>query len=475
MSLRSSRWRSGLGTLVLSGILLCGTSSAWALITGGFGNDPVPDSNWPQGAVDLANLKTRLGWWEGPPFGGGEYHFLYRGDAKALNEALELLSKIDAPKVEVEVHSGPNESFWLVDRGQANPNEPKKPARDPRVDWEFVIWSPANYHHLFNHPQALISADQENFHQPIPAPKLEVFIGGGLIEWKDVKVPQNVHVIDQRAAQKPGAKTATLTGKVYNVLTSKAVPKATVSVVQHNAQGKREAILTAETDDKGIYKIEEIPAVDRTTGYSVWIEAAGLAPRDVGYRSYLPGSTQNFITYLSPLEKVQGRVVDDNNQPVAGARVAPFTILGIDGKGYTLPNRPETKSDADGRFTLELPKGSAYLSCRFEQLHQKEFLKLHEIPAADLILEMEGTGKVVIRLINDQNQPLADKVVSLEPRRDPRGKWGGMSNTNAQGEVTFEGVPSGEYIIRPDGPNGKHTKVVTIRSGKPNEISFTTK
>ena len=47
------------------------SSTAFALITGGLGNDPVRDAGWPLGAVDVANLKTRVGWWEGPPFGGG--------------------------------------------------------------------------------------------------------------------------------------------------------------------------------------------------------------------------------------------------------------------------------------------------------------------------------------------------------------------------------------------------------------------
>src|ERR687898_2486024 len=79
------------------------TRGVQALITGGYGNDPIPDHDWPEGTLAIANHKSRLGWWEGPPFGGGKYTFLYRGDAKAFNEMLVLLAKINCPRVELHV------------------------------------------------------------------------------------------------------------------------------------------------------------------------------------------------------------------------------------------------------------------------------------------------------------------------------------------------------------------------------------
>jgi hypothetical protein len=475
MTSPKSRLFRPLAILIACGMLLSGTSSAWALITGSIGNDPIPDSNWPEGTLAIANLKNRLGWWEGPPFGGGEYHFLYRCDAKALNETLVLLSKIDAPVVEVEVHSGPQDSFWLNNRADLNQKGADKGKLDSRIDWEFVVWTPGSYHRLFNHPSAIISADQPNFRQPIPAPKLAVYVGGGLIDWKNVQVPKNVKIVDHVTDRKPGVVTASLKGKVYNIVTSKPVNEATISLTKHDKQGKAESVQSVQTDKSGVFEIKDIPAAVRTVWYSLSVESEGLAARNLGYRTFEPGSTQNLTTYLSPLEKVQGRVVDDQDQPVVGAEVSAMTILGIDGKGYTMKDRPAVKTDAEGRFTIELPAGSVYMSCRSGQLLQKNFLKLHEVPTRDMLLEMEGTTTVTIRLINDQNQPISDKVVSLEPKRDPIGKWGGMSNTDAEGKVVFEGVPPGEYVIRPDGPNAKHTKAVTIRGGKPQEISFTTK
>src|SRR5262249_2376548 len=96
--------------------LLAFSTAALGLIVVGRGNDPVKDSNWPAGSVDLANLKTRVGWWEGPPFGGGQYQFLYRGDTAAFQEALDLFGNIRAPELRVHIHEGRSENIFLQDR-----------------------------------------------------------------------------------------------------------------------------------------------------------------------------------------------------------------------------------------------------------------------------------------------------------------------------------------------------------------------
>ncbi|MDB5290725.1 MAG: hypothetical protein JWL69_1966, partial [Phycisphaerales bacterium] len=124
-------------------MLLAG--QALALIRVGRGNDPVPDNNWPAGSVELANLKTRVGWWEGPPFGGGQWSFLYRGDAKALQEALDLFAKIRAPRLDVFIHDGgPVENGFLKDE--------KDPKASTRVDWSFTVWDPRSWNQLYNNP-----------------------------------------------------------------------------------------------------------------------------------------------------------------------------------------------------------------------------------------------------------------------------------------------------------------------------------
>ena len=54
---------------------VCGLTAlqAFALILVG-GSDPMTDPGWPFGVLKVANLPSRVSWWEGPPFGGGQSH-----------------------------------------------------------------------------------------------------------------------------------------------------------------------------------------------------------------------------------------------------------------------------------------------------------------------------------------------------------------------------------------------------------------
>src|SRR5438270_12139247 len=114
--------------LLLGCLLAC--LPARALILSDRGNKPVADHHWPAGALEVANLKTRVGWWEGPPFGGGEWHFQYRGDQAAFEQALADFGHLKAPELQVVVHEGPGASEFLKD--------PSHPKADASVDWEFT-------------------------------------------------------------------------------------------------------------------------------------------------------------------------------------------------------------------------------------------------------------------------------------------------------------------------------------------------
>src|SRR5271165_6085372 len=92
---RRRRGRSAAGFLLGAAITLFSSPSSFALITGGEGNTPIADPGWPKGAATIFNTKSRIAWWEGPPFGGGQWHSECRGDAKALTEILAQIAKLD--------------------------------------------------------------------------------------------------------------------------------------------------------------------------------------------------------------------------------------------------------------------------------------------------------------------------------------------------------------------------------------------
>src|SRR5262245_44747875 len=118
---------SALALLFLFVIAIALAPSAQALILVGHGNQPVHDPGWPEGALAVANLQSRVGYWEGPPFGGGQWQFLYRGDAEVLAQALEKFAAIRAPELELVLHDGPHENQFLKNNRDSNANT--------RVDW----------------------------------------------------------------------------------------------------------------------------------------------------------------------------------------------------------------------------------------------------------------------------------------------------------------------------------------------------
>src|SRR4051812_28727470 len=79
--------RGGLLPLLAAALVVALAPEAFALIRGGEGNTPVRDPGWPAGAAAIFNAPSRIAWWEGPPFGGGQWHAEYRGDARSLGSA----------------------------------------------------------------------------------------------------------------------------------------------------------------------------------------------------------------------------------------------------------------------------------------------------------------------------------------------------------------------------------------------------
>src|SRR5687767_3557130 len=106
----------------------------WALISVG-GDGPVSLPNTPAGSEKLANLPSRFSYWEGAPFGGGNYHFEYAGDTAEFQTTLDTFAAIEAPRLELYVYDGGTTSTFSGRRQQ----------------WEFEIWNAENFFRL-NHP-----------------------------------------------------------------------------------------------------------------------------------------------------------------------------------------------------------------------------------------------------------------------------------------------------------------------------------
>jgi hypothetical protein len=168
----------------VAGALLFAGPRALGLIEVSKGNDPVQDPGWPAGSLAVANLKARVGWMEGPPFGGGQWTFFYRGGTDQLRETLKAFSAITADRLEVVLHEGRGTSQILEGDG---------------FDWSFEVWVREDWERLFNNPGSFFAADHPNFGEPVAAPRLDVWLRTAGPDWSQVKVPANVVVQDQRA------------------------------------------------------------------------------------------------------------------------------------------------------------------------------------------------------------------------------------------------------------------------------------
>ena len=463
-------------------VLLCATAPpSSALITGTHGNHPVQNMGWPTGSERFANLPSRLGYWEGPPFGGGQYHFLYRcEDTAQFNRALEVFSEIRAPALKLIVHDGPGRSFWL----DAEHRDP--PDGDARVDWTFDVCKPASWHFLYSNPKSVYGSDSDDFRKPVPPPTIRVYIGGGgPIVWGDVRIPDNIEVIDKRAEAAPVKPVGggLIQGDVYDMSTGQVIAGAEVVLLKHDGGRDWNETERTETDEHGAFNVEKIPS----GRHKIRVRAEGYASRFCGSYEIKGNTYHKIVTELAGANSASGIVTDTEGKPIPGVIVVARATMGIDGRGYSPADVESVTTGADGRFEITgLPKGFTMIHCRSGTLHQATpVFDLYELPdrygdpSGDIRIVMEGTGVVRVKVIDEHGNPPADGAhVSIEPTQGNQpGSWGGSATCEADGTYTFKRVPPGDYIV---GTNPRHAglandpgaKTVTVETGRTIDVEI---
>jgi hypothetical protein len=447
--------------ILLSLILV---TSVHALIMVHKGNDPTEDHDWPAGALDVANLKTRAGFWEGPPYGGGRYVFEYQGDNKALQEAIDLFAKIKWPQLRVIVHDGQNKGFFFNDK-----DKPEAPG----MDWSFTVWTPANFQHLYGGGNiAIISAADPsgNLGKAIEPPTIDVYLGAGRIDWKQIKIHPNLNVTDERATANGYAPAdgSVCRGQVLDMASAKPIAGATVSLGDA-AIGK--------TGADGKFELKNVPPGN----YSLVVSFPGRASRVVGYASFGKDTLKQFTAQLAPAARVSGIVKDTSGKPVPGATVRADGIVALDGSGYILPDRKEVTADAQGKFEITgLPAGTLHFYTYAKNFAPLDILTEHKAPADNLELRVTATGRIKGRVVNAQGKPDPTAQIAIYPEGGHKaGKWSASGNLDANAAFSFDSVPPGKYVVSPF-PGREHTnqpdpaaKTVEIKAGQTTEVEVT--
>jgi len=191
----ASRW--GACNWVLN-LALC-----WALLTGWQAqalilvgtNEPTHDPGWPTGTKEYVALTSRVQWFEGPPFGGGQWTFQSRGDTAALQKAVDAFAKIQAPVREIRLKAGPSTNVFQSGVGSS-----------VTFDWDMSVWVRANWDHLFGPKAPDFMKKHPDFGSAHPPLRLVVYVHDKGPDWTRIRVPTEIQVVDERvkpAAPKP--------------------------------------------------------------------------------------------------------------------------------------------------------------------------------------------------------------------------------------------------------------------------------
>jgi protocatechuate 3,4-dioxygenase beta subunit len=436
--------------------------SASALILGGEGNKPVADPGWPKGAAAVFNHPARVAWWEGPPFGGGEWHAECRGDAKALTAVLADFARLDVRSKRVILHDGVGASFWL------NPNgEPAKQAA-ARIDWAFMVWVPVNWERHRRMPAELRPINQRDAVKGPPA-QLDIYTGGTL-RWSDVVVPKGLEIVDERLEGhgfSPGDGIV-LEGKVADLATGRPIAaRMRLERIEPQANGgyRYDAAARADSDARGRWVLKKAPA----GWHRLVVEAEGHVPRVAGYVRF--DDQPRWASYdcgLSRPAPVEGRVIDDSGQPLADVEVQIRNAEpGASGR-YESPEEPSCRTDADGRFHSDrLPVGAATVWVRKRGYVRPGLGLSIQAPARGIELSMMRSAGVRILVEFDGPRPPGGYIVEIEPESGSVvGSWGGSGEIDAANRIAFHEAPPGRYVLKgrpnPSSGNQHQAGPVTI-------------
>lgn len=446
----------------------------------GDGDNPVEDEGWPEGALAVANLKSRVGWWEGPPFGGGEWQFLYRGDTETFGQALAAFADIRAPALELVIHDGPEHNRFLEHDETAK--------TDTRVDWAFTVWVPEKWHRLYNNPTLIFDADDPRFRQPVAPPQLDVYLGGGgKVDWAKVKMPAGIRVRDERASAVTAKPIggAGLRADIFDMATGKPVCSAHITVEQLNRVPKQpveyERIAEAASDATGRVQIEKIPP-----GFQrVRVAADGYVPRVLDNNRFSEGIFTSFIVELARPARIRGMVISADGKPIQGAELHVFSILALNGRGYKPPELPTTKSDQAGQFELAgLPVGYIQFYAQARGYHVSEVSKIHGVPATNMVLRLARAGDIRVSIRDKEGRALSldeghQLLVQIQPKESlESGSHEMPALVKADGTADFLGVLPGEYRLtsRPNPFMGTKKlppeQIITVRAGEVTSVEI---
>jgi hypothetical protein len=458
--------------LLAAAIVAVPLQQAVALILGGEGNHPIADPGWPKGAAAIFNGPARIAWWEGPAFGGGQWHAECRGDAKALSNALADFATLDVRAKRVFVLDGVGSSSWLK-----SGVDPAKKV-DTRIDWVFMVWQPAKWERLRKLPADLDPTDPADAEQG-PLSSIAVYTGGPL-RWSDVTVPKGLEVVDRRL-QAHGFTPAdgiVLEGKVVDLATKQPLAaRVRLQRIEPRMKGGYDDTVMGEAvaDVQGRWVLKKMPP----GWHRLVIEADGFVPRVVSHARFDDQPRwQSYDCGLSRPAPVSGRIIDQASRPLADVEVRFRDVVSDAGGRYESPRESTVRTGADGRFRADqLPVGRATIWPSKPGYCRPGSGQPITLPSQDVELRMIEAAR--LRVTGDFTGIPRPRVffVRLEPEGgESAGRRSADKDINVRDQVAFDDWPPGRYLIRgSDGYRWTPPIPIILNGGRMIEVTLAAK
>ncbi|MFN7971577.1 MAG: carboxypeptidase regulatory-like domain-containing protein [Acidobacteriota bacterium] len=209
----------------------------------------------------------------------------------------------------------------------------------------------------------------------------------------------------------------------------------------------------ASTDARGQARVAGLPAGSVRGS----ITARGYASADTGELALSPGETRRTPVGLERAASLAGIVVDESGKPQPGVNVSivPKERNGRFGRGGRV--RPESQTDADGRFVLEgLSREMLVLRLDRTDLAPREISLKRFQPGESrggLRLVMDAGGSLAGRVTDTGGAPLGGALVTVSPAREASmGVFGAASDlrsvtTDADGAFVVPALAAGKVEV----------------------------
>ena len=175
---------------------------------------------------------------------------------------------------------------------------------------------------------------------------------------------------------------------------------------------------STKTDEDGRYRLDNVDA----TKNLVVVQGDGFAP---GFK-YVEADVDAEIDFkLEPGHSLEGRLVDEEGNPVAGAHISvsaeskEMDRMGSCGRNAYRCLKPEVTADEDGRFTLvNLPAGRVFIET-YRAGYSRLFMVPLEVDRTDHVVTMPRPLQVSGRVVHaDSGAPITGFNVMHEYQSD---------------------------------------------------------